>query len=325
MHLRMTGNLLWVAADDESPGRPHLRVRLVLDDGSRLLFIDLRRFGTGIVIDGRDELDAVPGRAARARSRSTRASRPRCSRAGGARPQGAGEGVPARPAPRRRRRQHLRGRGAVPRADPSAAAGRAAAPRGDRAAARRRSSRRSRRASQRQGASIDHYRDANGERGSMQDEFLVHLREGKPCPRCGRPIVKMRRRGPRHLRLPPLPAGAARRRDRARMSDASARRLRGRPLDRPEARDRLHRRAAAARRRGRLGRRPGRRPGHARDRPARPARERRARARDPADRRQRVRPRRRGRRRALAGARRARLRDPGRPRAARPGARSSTT
>jgi len=34
------------------------------------------------------------------------------------------------------------------------------------------------------GASIDDYRDGRGERGKMQDEFLVHTREGKPCPRC---------------------------------------------------------------------------------------------------------------------------------------------
>jgi formamidopyrimidine-DNA glycosylase len=33
------------------------------------------------------------------------------------------------------------------------------------------------------GASIDDYVDARGERGSMQDEFLVHAREGEPCPR----------------------------------------------------------------------------------------------------------------------------------------------
>ncbi len=35
------------------------------------------------------------------------------------------------------------------------------------------------------GASIDDYLDARGQRGSMQDEFLVHTREGLPCPRCG--------------------------------------------------------------------------------------------------------------------------------------------
>jgi formamidopyrimidine-DNA glycosylase len=33
------------------------------------------------------------------------------------------------------------------------------------------------------GASIDDYVDARGEQGSMQEEFLVHTREGEPCPR----------------------------------------------------------------------------------------------------------------------------------------------
>jgi formamidopyrimidine-DNA glycosylase len=33
------------------------------------------------------------------------------------------------------------------------------------------------------GASIDDYRDARGEMGSMQEEFLVHTREGETCRR----------------------------------------------------------------------------------------------------------------------------------------------
>jgi formamidopyrimidine-DNA glycosylase len=41
------------------------------------------------------------------------------------------------------------------------------------------------------GASIDDYRDARGEAGSMQDEFLVHTREGLPCPRCGESIRRI--------------------------------------------------------------------------------------------------------------------------------------
>jgi formamidopyrimidine-DNA glycosylase len=41
------------------------------------------------------------------------------------------------------------------------------------------------------GASIDDYRDARGEEGSMQDEFLVYGREGQPCPRCGAPIRRI--------------------------------------------------------------------------------------------------------------------------------------
>ncbi len=41
------------------------------------------------------------------------------------------------------------------------------------------------------GSSIDDYRDARGERGSMQDEFLVHTREGEPCVRCGETIRRI--------------------------------------------------------------------------------------------------------------------------------------
>jgi formamidopyrimidine-DNA glycosylase len=41
------------------------------------------------------------------------------------------------------------------------------------------------------GASIDDYRDARGEEGEMQDEFLVHRREGEVCPRCGGTIRRV--------------------------------------------------------------------------------------------------------------------------------------
>ena len=45
------------------------------------------------------------------------------------------------------------------------------------------------------GASIDSYRDADGATGEMQDRFLVHLREGVPCPRCGAKVRKLRAAG----------------------------------------------------------------------------------------------------------------------------------
>ena len=41
------------------------------------------------------------------------------------------------------------------------------------------------------GSSIDDYLDARGERGSMQDEFLVHTREGQECNRCGGTIKRI--------------------------------------------------------------------------------------------------------------------------------------
>ena len=41
------------------------------------------------------------------------------------------------------------------------------------------------------GASIDDFRHVDGFRGSFQDRFLVHLREGEPCVNCGATIVKL--------------------------------------------------------------------------------------------------------------------------------------
>jgi len=42
------------------------------------------------------------------------------------------------------------------------------------------------------GASIDDFRDAYGVQGSFQDQFLVHRREALPCPECGTPVKKIR-------------------------------------------------------------------------------------------------------------------------------------
>jgi formamidopyrimidine-DNA glycosylase len=41
------------------------------------------------------------------------------------------------------------------------------------------------------GATIDDYRDPDGVRGSFQDRFLVHRREGLPCPVCGNAVRKL--------------------------------------------------------------------------------------------------------------------------------------
>ncbi len=41
------------------------------------------------------------------------------------------------------------------------------------------------------GASIDDFRHIDGVRGTFQDRFLVHLREGEPCVRCGTPVRKL--------------------------------------------------------------------------------------------------------------------------------------
>jgi formamidopyrimidine-DNA glycosylase len=41
------------------------------------------------------------------------------------------------------------------------------------------------------GATIDDFRHVDGARGSFQDLFLVHRREGEPCGRCGTTIRKI--------------------------------------------------------------------------------------------------------------------------------------
>jgi formamidopyrimidine-DNA glycosylase len=44
----------------------------------------------------------------------------------------------------------------------------------------------------RQGATLRDYRQPDGARGRMQNEFKVYGREGEPCERCGTPIEKTR-------------------------------------------------------------------------------------------------------------------------------------
>jgi formamidopyrimidine-DNA glycosylase len=44
----------------------------------------------------------------------------------------------------------------------------------------------------RQGSTLSEYRTPEGSRGGMQDEFRVYGRDGLPCPRCGTPIAKTR-------------------------------------------------------------------------------------------------------------------------------------
>jgi formamidopyrimidine-DNA glycosylase len=45
---------------------------------------------------------------------------------------------------------------------------------------------------ERQGSTLRDYATPEGTSGAMQDEFRVYGQEGQPCPRCGRPIAKTR-------------------------------------------------------------------------------------------------------------------------------------
>jgi formamidopyrimidine-DNA glycosylase len=191
MHLRMTGNLLLVAPEDEEPG--HLRVVFHLDDGRRLLFVDVRRFGTGDVLLGSDALAEFfasrlgveplspdfTAEALRAMSRGRRqpvkAFLLTQERVAGVGNIYADEALfrarihPLRPVGTLRRPQIEALRDAVVA---TLEAGIDA-----------------------KGASIDDYRHVDGAEGSFQDRFLVHTREGEPCPRCGTQIQKLRAAG----------------------------------------------------------------------------------------------------------------------------------
>jgi formamidopyrimidine-DNA glycosylase len=191
MHLRMTGNLLLVPADAEEPG--HLRVVMDLDDGNRLLFVDVRRFGTGDVLLGSDALaeyfasrlgveplspdfTAEALRAlARGRKQPVKAFLLTQERVAGVGNIYADEALfrarihPLRPVGTLKRPQVEALRDAVVE---TLEAGIDA-----------------------KGASIDDYRHVDGAQGSFQDRFLVHTREGEPCPRCGTTIRKLRAAG----------------------------------------------------------------------------------------------------------------------------------
>jgi formamidopyrimidine-DNA glycosylase len=191
MHLRMTGNLLLVPADAEQPG--HLRVVMDLDDGNRLLFVDVRRFGTGDVLLGSDALaeyfasrlgveplspdfTAEALRAlARGRKQPVKAFLLTQERVAGVGNIYADEALfrarihPLRPVGTLKRPQVEALRDAVVA---TLEAGIDA-----------------------KGATIDDYRHVDGAEGTFQDRFLVHTREGEPCPRCGSTIRKMRAAG----------------------------------------------------------------------------------------------------------------------------------
>jgi formamidopyrimidine-DNA glycosylase len=193
MHLRMTGNILLVPAADDSPDRQHLRVRLQLDSADRALFVDPRRFGTGIVLLGDDARDAYyatrlgveplsPDFTADAlRAQAARRKQPvKAFLLSQERVAGVGNiyadealfiaGIhPLRPVGTLKRLQIAQLRDAVVEV--------------------------LRKGIDSKGATIDDFRHPDGASGSFQDRFLVHLREGEPCVRCGNTIVKMRAAG----------------------------------------------------------------------------------------------------------------------------------
>jgi formamidopyrimidine-DNA glycosylase len=201
MHLRMTGNLVLVedeAMIDPSEGRRlyegerstserHLRARFTLDDGREVWFTDPRRFGEAFLIDDADlgrrferlgpeplseEFTAeVLAAMAAGRTAPLKSFLLDQSRVAGIGNIYADEALfrarlhPLSPAGSMKPEHCEALRDAIVAALEAGIDG--------------------------GGASINDYRDGRGERGTMQDEFLVHTREGEPCPSCGGSIARI--------------------------------------------------------------------------------------------------------------------------------------
>ena len=106
-------------------------------------------------------------------------------------PQGGGQAVPDGPARRRRRRQHLRHRGAVPRRHPSAPGGGQGQPASARPTGRRRCRQVLGEAIRQGGTTLRDYVNADGTPGYFRQKLYVYERAGQPCRRCGTPIRQL--------------------------------------------------------------------------------------------------------------------------------------
>ena len=187
-HLRMTGSFRHVSTGGP-PRETHVRALIGLDDGSALVYRDVRRFGTWRSLDA-DEVEAhLAFRLGGEPLEPAFTARALAGRLEGRR-------APVKSALLDQRT--VAGLGNIyadealwqARIHPLAAAGGL-----DADAVRRlhRGVRDALRAGiRRQGATLRDYRRPSGDAGSMQDEFRVYGRGGEPCPRCGSPIAKAR-------------------------------------------------------------------------------------------------------------------------------------
>jgi formamidopyrimidine-DNA glycosylase len=198
-HLRMTGAVLY----NPTPEPPHTRVRIGLGRGKRLAIVDPRRFGTGelLVGSGMGAKRVSPGSTGEEALEAFFAARlgleplDELYTADYLRAQARGRTAPVKAFLLDQRRVagvgNIYADEALFRAGihPLRPAGRLSGGQYERL--RETTIAALQAGIDARGASIDDFRHVDGVRGSFQNEFLVHLREGEPCVRCGRTIVKM--------------------------------------------------------------------------------------------------------------------------------------
>ena len=192
IHLRMTGQLLHGNGAEPPAQDVHRRAVVRLDDGSDVIYRDVRRFGTWQLIEQEDLgpylarrvgpeplvrsftskrlVEAFEGR--RAPVKSALLDQRRLAGVGN---------IYADEALWRACLHPLRPAGDLDAAEI------AALHRGIRAALKA--------GIARQGATLSTYRTPDGSPGRMQEEFRVYGRESEPCERCGTPIEKIRTGG----------------------------------------------------------------------------------------------------------------------------------
>jgi formamidopyrimidine-DNA glycosylase len=201
MHLRMTGNLVLVEGEDKldpsegmrlyegerSTSERHLRARFLLDDGRELWFTDPRRFGEAFLIEDSSLEERFARLGVEPLSEAFT-------------PELLGEITAGRTAPLKSFLLDQGGVAGIGNIYADEALFRARlhplSPAGSMKPEHREALRDAVIAALEAGidsggASIDDYRDGRGEKGRMQDEFLVHTREGRPCPRCGETIARI--------------------------------------------------------------------------------------------------------------------------------------
>ena len=198
IHLRMTGSILYLSPEGEAaPGDAriyragddrHLKARFGLDDGSEIRFTDPRRFGRGSVASP-EELDLFFAERLGVEPLSNAFTTEALA--------GIVEG---RTGPLKSFLLNQKGVAGMGNIYADEALHRAAlhplSPGGSMKPEHHQALRDGIVASLERGlelggASIDDYRDAEGDTGSMQEEFLVHLREGEDCLRCGTTIERI--------------------------------------------------------------------------------------------------------------------------------------
>jgi formamidopyrimidine-DNA glycosylase len=185
VHLRMTGTLL---VDPEVEPR-HTRVRFGLSGARRLVYVDPRRFGTGHLLLGREARDAYLAArlgpepltpaftTAYLRARGHGRTAPIKAFVLDQRNIAGVGNIYADEALFRAAVHPLRAAGALTRVQWEAVRVGVEEALAEGIDAK--------------GASIDDFRHVDGAYGSFQDRFLIHLREGEPCLRCGRPVRKI--------------------------------------------------------------------------------------------------------------------------------------